>query len=70
MPPTPPAGVIDLEAAGPGLAGSAATTTAGALSRRSPGWQDAAGSADAAEAAKDAEGEIRGGGGDGCEFWR
>jgi hypothetical protein len=38
MPPTPPAGVIDLEAAGPGLAGSAATTTAaGALCRRSLG---------------------------------
>ena len=38
MPPTPPAGVIDLEVAGPGLAGSArsaaTTTAAGALSGR------------------------------------
>ena len=38
MPPTPPSGVIDLEAAGPGLAGSASsaatTTAAGALSLR------------------------------------
>ena len=38
MPPTPPAGVIDLEVAGPGLAGSARSaatmTAAGALSGR------------------------------------